>query len=261
MGLVVISYDTPAVLKKFSDRSHISFPMLSDADSAVIRRYGILNDTVPKNSAFYGVPFPGTYVLDKNGVVVDKYFQEDYRVRDTASSMLLRTFGVRPQEAVTVTGKHATLRTSVTGTDLRPGQRVTLTVEVILPKGVHVYAPGVEGYKPVVLTLNDTKGYAGEAAVFPASKVLRLKAIKETVPVFEKQFRVMQTVTLANAQLIEPLLDKDRQLTVEAAFAYQACDDHECYLPETVPLKWVVKVTPFDQVRVAPELRRQANPQ
>lgn len=258
MGLVAVSYDSPAVLKKFSDRSHVSFPMLSDADSAVIRRYGILNETVPKTAAVYGIPHPGTYVLDRNGVVVAKYFQDDYRVRDTVTSILLKQYGTKPAKEDLIAAKHATLHVSVSGDDLRPGQRVTLSVDVSLPKRVHVYAPGVEGYKPVVLKLTESKGYQGDSPVFPKSKMLRLKAIKETVPVFENQFRVMQTITLANAQQIEALLDKDRQLTVEAEFLYQACDDHECFIPESIPLKWLVKVTPFDQIRVPVEMQRQA---
>ena len=42
--------------------------------------------------------------------------------------------------------------------------------------------------------------------------------------------------------------------TIEIAgeFRYQACDDHICYLPEAIPVKWQVQVTPLDRQR-APE--------
>ena len=265
MGLVAVSYDTPAVLKKFADRAHISFSLLSDPDSALIRKYGILNETVARNNAFFGIPNPGTYILDRNGVVTAKFFQDDYRVRDTSASILLRQFGLKslqPQSSTeqAITAKHAALVTQVSGADLRPGQRVTLSLDVTLPKRIHVYAPGVQGYKAVALKINDSPGYRPDSPVFPNSKTIKLAAIHETVPAYEGRFHVLQTVTLGNAQQIEPLLDKDRQLVIEGEFLYQACDHRECFIPETVPLKWLVKVTPFDQTRVPPDMQRQAPP-
>jgi len=259
LGLAAISYDSVAILKQFSDRMRIGFPLLSDSDSAVINRYGILNATVAKGSAQYGIPNPGTYVLDKRGVVTAKYFDDDFRVRDTAESILLRQFGIRPPEQAPLEAKHATLRASATDVELRPGQLVTLSLEVALPARMHVYAPGVQNYKPVALTLS-AKGFQAEPPVFPASKMLKLAVIHEFVPVYQSSFRVLDTVTLGNAQQVEPLLDANRQLAVDGQFSYQACDDRECFPPETVPVKWTLKVMPFDRTRVAPELQRKATP-
>jgi hypothetical protein len=258
LGLAAISYDSVAVLKQFSDRMHITFPLLSDQDSAIIRRYSILNETVAKNSPQFGIPHPGTYVLDRRGVVTAKYFQEDFRVRDTAASILLRQFGLKPPAQESIDAKHATLRAWAGGEDFRPGQRVTLSLDVTLPRKVHVYAPGVEGYKPVALKLTESKGFELDAPVYPPSKTVTLAAIHEKVPEYEGQFRVLQTVTLGNAQQVEPLLDGNRQMAIEGQFTYQACDSRQCFLPETVPLKWVVKVMQFDRTRVAPDLQRKA---
>ncbi len=207
LGLAAISYDSVAILKQFADRAHITFTLLSDPDSAVIRSYGILNETVAKTSAQYGIPHPGTYILDRKGAVVAKYFQEDFRVRDTADSILLRQFGLKPLAQESLEAKHATLQPSALEGELRPNQRVTLNLDVTLPRKVHVYAPGVQGYKAVALTLGDSKAFQAEAAVFPKSRIMNLAAIHESVPVFENQFRIMQTITLAGAQQIEPLLD------------------------------------------------------
>ena len=76
---IEISYDSVEVLKTFADRQHIGFELLSDPDSKVIRAYGILNETVAKGTPQFGVPYPGTYVLDVNGVVTGKYFADDFR--------------------------------------------------------------------------------------------------------------------------------------------------------------------------------------
>jgi hypothetical protein len=257
LGLAAISYDSAAVLRQFADRAHISFPLLSDPDSSVIRRYGILNETVAKGNATFGIPHPGTYVLDHHGVVTTKFFQEDYRVRDTAASILLRQFGLKVPKQEAINAKHATLQAWVSGGELRPGQRVTLSLDVALPRRVHVYAPGVQGYKPVALKLSESRAFQPDVPVFPNSKTVRLAAIQETVPVYERQFRLLQTITLGSAQQVEPLLNKDRQLAIEGQFLYQACDDRQCFVPETVPLRWVVKVEPFDRTRAPVEMQRQ----
>ena len=86
---------------------------------------------------------------------------------------------------------------------------------------------------------------------------MRLEAIHETVPVYERQFRLLDTITLGGAQQIEPLLDANRNLTIQGDLRYQACDDHECFVPETVRLKWTVHVLPFDRTRVPDWLRRK----
>jgi hypothetical protein len=106
--------------------------------------------------------------------------------------------------------------------------------------------------------LDESRAFHPDAPVFPKSKTVRLAAIQETVPVYEGQFRLLQTITLGNAQQLEPLLDKDRQLVIEAQFRYQACDHRQCFVPETIPLKWIIKVMPFDRTRVPAEMQRQS---
>ena len=92
-GVAALSYDSPAVLKHFAERAKITFPLLSDPDSKVIRAFGILNETVPKDNPFFGIPHPGAYLVDPRGKVISKYFEDDYTQRDTASSILVREFG------------------------------------------------------------------------------------------------------------------------------------------------------------------------
>ena len=53
-GLAVITYDPVAVLAEFAMRRKITFPLLSDAGSATIRRYGLLNTTVPETNPLFG---------------------------------------------------------------------------------------------------------------------------------------------------------------------------------------------------------------
>jgi len=58
----------------------IEYTLLSDADAAVIRRYGLFNQDDPRGRA---IPHPTTYVIDMEGVVRWKFTEVDYRIRPT----------------------------------------------------------------------------------------------------------------------------------------------------------------------------------
>ena len=62
---VGISYDDTKVLKTFSDRMKIAFPLLSDPESKTIDAYHIRNEAAKGKAE--GVPNPGTFILDRAG--------------------------------------------------------------------------------------------------------------------------------------------------------------------------------------------------
>ena len=88
LGLAAISYDPVATLAAFAQRRAITFPLLSDAGSEVIRRYGLINATVPAANPTFGIPFPGTLIIDREGRVTARYFDTAYQTRHTVSSIL-----------------------------------------------------------------------------------------------------------------------------------------------------------------------------
>ena len=53
------------VLKKFSDREKIAFPLLSDPESKTIEAYHIRNEAAKGRAE--GVPNPGTFIVDQRG--------------------------------------------------------------------------------------------------------------------------------------------------------------------------------------------------
>ena len=91
--LVGISYDSPAVLKTFSERAKITFPLLSDPDSKTIEAYHIRNEAAKGKAE--GVPNPGTFVLDREGVIRAKLFLEGYRVRHTTEALITAAKAVK----------------------------------------------------------------------------------------------------------------------------------------------------------------------
>ena len=258
LGLAAISYDSPAVLKDFAQRKDIQFPLLSDADSGIIRRFGILNTQVKENSKSFGIPYPGIYVLNAKGVVTAKYFEDDYKERDTAAIILMKEFGLQPDEGRTsVNAKHVELTASTSDREVSMGHHIALILDVKLQDRVHVYAPGVKNYIPIDWEIDPSPSVKVAPAQYPESKILRLEAIQESVPVFEGEFRLVRDVTIANEQDVKPALDAQGNLSISGSFRYQACDDHKCFLPETVPVHWTVHFASLDRNRVPVDLQRK----
>ena len=143
--MAAVSYDSVAVLRNFAERRGIHFPLLSDPDSKVIRELGILNESIPKDNPFFGVPYPGTFVLNEQGVITAKYFEDDFRERYTYADILTRRFGVGTGPRTEVEGKQLGLEAGSSNLVVAAGQRVSLTLDIEMKPNMHVYAPGVEG--------------------------------------------------------------------------------------------------------------------
>lgn len=259
LNVCSLSYDSVAVLKNFAARTGIGYPMLSDPESKVIRAFGIFNESVPPKTLPYGVPHPGTYIVDEKGIVHAKYFEDDFRERYTAANILWRQFG-KDSGPVQSTAETAHLKLSLISSDAeaRPGTRLSLALEIELKPGMHVYAPGVEGgYIPIGWSMTGSKGWRTYDVSWPPSRKMNLPVIHETVPVYTGRIRLQRDLTIGQGKDLNPLLGPERRIAVEGVFRYQACDDKECYPPQDIPLRWHFHVNPLDSQRVPTELQRK----
>jgi DsbC/DsbD-like thiol-disulfide interchange protein len=133
-----------------------------------------------------------------------------------------------------------------------PGSRVTFAAEIDLPPGVHVYSPGVKGYKPIQLALQPHSEIELSVATYPSPKVLYLEAIQERVPVFEGRFRITQDATVTPSKtgdVVRSLVSAQKTVSITGELKYQACDKAICYPATSVPLKWQLHVLPLDLKR------------
>jgi hypothetical protein len=137
LGLASISYDPVSVLADFSARRSITFPLLSDAGSATIRKYGILNTTVPETNQLYGYPFPGTFVLNHDGVVTARFFEATYQERDTITSVLARLGGKVDAPATRVSAPHLEITSYLTDQVAAPGTHVSIVLDLKPGPRVH----------------------------------------------------------------------------------------------------------------------------
>lgn len=247
--LAAISYDSPAILKDFANRHTIDYPLLADPESKMIASFGVLNPEA--DGMMKGMALPGYFYIGTDGVIREKYFEAKYTDRFTANNVLAKLFpelteGVSQR----VEAPHLSLELSQSDRAVVPGSRFSLVAQVVLPQDVHVYAPGVKGYKPIQLELGLTPDFELTPTVYPPAKILYLDAIKERVPVFEGTFRITSEVKItANPGFVKSLGSTERRMSIAGKLHYQACDKTTCYLQTSIPVTWQVQVLPLDRQR------------
>jgi DsbC/DsbD-like thiol-disulfide interchange protein len=129
---------------------------------------------------------------------------------------------------------HLLLGVSAGAPAVAPGGKTTLVLEVTPKPGMHVYAPGQDGYIAIQLTLTADPAFTTAKAKYPAGEKYLMPALNETQLVYAKPFRITQDVTVKRAAA--------PALTIKGAVRYQACDDKICYLPKTIPVEWTIAI-------------------
>jgi len=255
--VAAISYDSVEILKSFGDRRKIEFPMLADPDSQTIRAYDVLNTEA--TGQYKGMARPGYFFIDTKGVIQEKFFETKYRQRFSGNNVIGKLFPELGDEVTdNVQAPHLSLAVEQSDRTAFPGGRITLIAEVQLPPDVHVYAPGVKGYKPIALTMDPTPGLDFTPANYPHEKILYLPAIKERVPVFEGKFRISQELKISSvADFSNSLGTVGKTFTLTGKLDYQACDSKICFLPASVTVRWQVQVLPLDRQRAPEDIRHK----
>ncbi len=116
------------------------------------------------------------------------------------------------------------------------GATVSLWVDVTPRPAIHVYAPGAKDYQIVTLVMTPQRGLTFGKAAYPAGTSLAFPGAAERVPVYQKMFRITQSLTLART------VGSGQTLMIAGAVNYQACDDRVCFPPATLPVNWAVEV-------------------
>jgi hypothetical protein len=239
-----ISPDPADVLQRFADRFGIDYALLSDADSAAIDRFGIRNTHIPADHGWFGIPFPGMYMVDEDGRVFDKHFVADHTVRESVNSALQERFTValEPDGQTIVHATGVTVRAWVTAPAIRRAQMTVLTVELTLTEGLHLYGqPLPDGYIPVELEIDAGEGLLVQQIVYPEAQAHRFEVIDETLPAYTGTFRI-KAHCLGQA--------REGSVDIRASLKYQACDETACYLPEHLTFDMSLDVLGHDFEKV-----------
>ena len=247
LGLIAISYDAAETHKRFAASRGIAFPMISDPASAIIKKYGLLNDTMDPKSRAYGVPHPGTFIVDRRGRVISRFFEDAYQERYTAATILNSLGAPAGNDAVSAETRHLSMTTSISDAVAAPGQRLAITINVTPKPGMHLYAPGKHDYQVVQLSLDPQPWLRAQTTIYPASETYHFKPLNERVEVFMKPFRLRRDITLLATPEAQKLLAAVSTVTITGALEYQACDDKVCYNPTRVPISVTVRLKGLDR--------------
>ena len=252
--LYAISYDDQEVLQEFTAKQSIPYPLLSDVDSEVIRAYGILNTSVSRDDGpLYGIPWPGSYVIDEDGVVVAKFFHDTYKKRDSGEILVDAALGriEIPEDTPRADGGDDEIRITAAvrggkGT-IRQGVYRHLVVRFEMGEGLHVYGePVPEGMIPTTITVEGPPGLRCEEPILPPTTPLRLESLDLELPVWSGTVD-MVVPFYADARLASEVRPLDMEsATLEVTVRYQACDDETCLLPRTEKLALEVPLDVVD---------------
>lgn len=248
---MAISYDSIDILQEFAERQGgISYSMLADTESQIIGDFGLINSEAEPGSMYHGMAFPGSYIVDAEGVVQQKYFNESYRQRVTTNTVLMSVYSAGENQGPRIEANidpQFDLAVFPTQDTVSGGQTISLVADIELYDKVHLYAAG-STYRAIDIRIDDNSVLQEGDLSVPEPEMIYLEAIDETVPVYHGNVRVSREVT------VSPLYRGDT-IKIAATLSYQTCDDELCYLPAQMPIEFELKMVPHDRTR-SPEYMR-----
>jgi len=243
-SLFAISNDPVEILDEFATEHAITYPLLSDADSAVIRSFGIMNQLIGpdegRSMRWHGIAYPGTYFLDADGIVTDKDFHQHHARRSSGATVLARALG-RPVElagdvSADAADDEVVVRAGLSDPALQLEVITTLAVDVEIPDGLHAYAPGAPTqFTPLSVEVGG-KGLRVGTPRWPEPESIDMTELGLTVPVLSGTVRIEFPVT-ATSEVVRLGHDIiDDSLDIDVHVVAQLCDEVACGLPRPLSL-------------------------
>lgn len=236
-----ISYDDEEALNAYAVNENYPFPLLSDVHSEVIRKYGVLNEQIKEEDTFlYGIPYPGIFIIDEQGLIKTKLFHDSYKKRDSAETLIDAVRGkIEMDDSVpSVHGEAYDLGISVFvhggNGSIRQGVRRKLVIRFHLGDGLHIYdEPVPEGMIPTKVKVAGPPGLVFEEMKSPPTSTLKLTSPDVELNVWSgtTDFVIPFYGVGELVSEVRPLDADSAQITVEVS--YQACNEDTCLLPGT----------------------------
>ena len=86
--VAALSYDSPEILQAFTIKRHIAYTFLSDPKSEVIDTYKLRDPQYAQGSRAYGVPRPIIFILNNDGIIKAKLYEESFKVRPPVTAVI-----------------------------------------------------------------------------------------------------------------------------------------------------------------------------
>jgi len=249
IAVYALSYDESDALRDFRDAHGISYTLLSDPESEVIKLFGILNTLIDKDDhPWYGIPYPGAYVVNADGKITDKFFDNNLAVRAGPEQLLHAALGKSPPEGETSiagsikVGAEVEVSVQLEGSSLTPTVQRDLVAQFRVPAGRHVYAsPAPAGSIAVNLILDDNERLVQRPIVRPPAEPHKLAGTNETFDVHHHVFELRLPLTVNSVMAVDN--GSEAEITISGELVWQSCDDQVCDIPVRKRFQITVPVT------------------
>lgn len=237
LSVIGISFDPVDVLKSFSDKNNITYPLLSDAWSKVIRRYGIVLTGIPLDNKWYGVPHPGIYIIDKDLVVVKKHFEKSPDERATVENVLVTYLN---KEIKTNRRRFSTSylegSIAISDTAALSSQVLAIIVKMSVKDGFHLYGEPIPvGYYPLKIQLESNPNFSLEPWQYPKTKEIVLETINETFTILPNDFELRSKIKVGKRP-------KSGLHVIDIKISFQACDSKMCMIPKKLVFQFPLEI-------------------
>jgi hypothetical protein len=234
-----MAYDPPETMAKFAAKYGITYPLLGDKGSEVLRKLGLVNPDFPAGHAAHGVAYPGWFLVDEKGIVSDRRFYVDYKVRDVPLGVLLSEFPLAPGKrpgAVVKEGKRLRATAWLDSPTFRSGQVIGLNVEIEIEDGWHTYGePIPEGFFATTVTVEPREGMTANVLPMPNPQPFKVEGLDEQFFVYAGRMPVRAELTFLGAK---------ENLMLKATLSYQACNEANCLPPSRLEFELPIKLLP-----------------
>jgi hypothetical protein len=124
-----------------------------------------------------GIPFPGTFIVDRGGRVKARFFEDSYTVRNTVSNIRVRlSMKLIPPSPARASPRNSSTSSRIHRTTESHRATVFSIVARITPHpGVHVYAPGAANYKTIELKVLPGQYIKSSETIYPPSEIYFFK--------------------------------------------------------------------------------------
>ncbi len=88
INVAALTYDSVQTLKTVQEDQDIQFPLLHDEEVTIVNAFGVRNLDYEPGHRIYGIPYPGIFLIDPDGVIKAKFAEERYQDRPPFEDIL-----------------------------------------------------------------------------------------------------------------------------------------------------------------------------
>ena len=199
-----------------------------------------------------GVAFPGLIYVDKEGRVVETFFEESYRTRPAPGSVLAKLFPEAVSAPTLEKDQDYVLQQTADGGTL--GSQWEVSVVFPLPEGSHLYAPGSDGYVPLTLEMEPHPSFTFGTPTLPTPESQHMPALDEELSVYSGLVKITMPVKIAPHESLKTL-EESMETSINGILKYQICTDTTCLLPVETEVEWTAVIKPLDRERASEGVR------